>query len=93
VVFAIRTTIPNQPKYTHLDHGVGRVPPTNSAALVLIDCLDAARPFQVMRIKLDCSCNERFFKARRVNVKNFFTELKKKINSTALLEEKEPGST
>jgi hypothetical protein len=31
-----------------------------------------------MRIKLDYSCDERFFKARRVNPTNFFAELKRR---------------
>jgi TolB-like protein len=40
--------------------------------------LDAARAFQAVRIKLDCSCDERSIKARRVNRKNIFTELKRR---------------
>jgi hypothetical protein len=31
-----------------------------------------------MRIKLDCTRDERFIKARRVNAKNIFTELKRR---------------
>jgi hypothetical protein len=31
-----------------------------------------------MRIKLVCSCDERFVKARRVNPTNFFAELKRR---------------
>jgi hypothetical protein len=54
------------------------VPPTNLGSLVLIDCLDAAPAFQVMRIKLDCSCDERFVNARRVNPTKFLTELKRR---------------
>jgi TolB-like protein len=40
--------------------------------------LDTARAFQVVRIKLDCSCDERSIKARRVNPKNILTELKRR---------------
>ncbi|HEU5245699.1 MAG TPA: hypothetical protein VFU09_01270, partial [Candidatus Udaeobacter sp.] len=31
-----------------------------------------------MRIKVECCCDERFVKARRVNAKNFFAELKRR---------------
>jgi TolB-like protein/Tfp pilus assembly protein PilF len=72
------SAIPNQRKYRHLDHGYGQVPPTNLGSLVLIDYLDAAPAFQVMRIKLDCSCDERFVNARRVNPTKFLTELKRR---------------
>jgi hypothetical protein len=34
--------------------------------------------FQVTRIKVDCFRDERFVKARRVNRKNFFAELKRR---------------
>jgi hypothetical protein len=40
--------------------------------------LDVARAFQVTRIKVDCCCDERFVKARTVNPKNFFAELKRR---------------
>ena len=40
--------------------------------------LDIARAFQVTRIKVDCFRDERFVKARRVNPKNFFGELKRR---------------
>src|SRR6266567_1324259 len=36
------------------------------------------RAFQVTRIKVECSRDERFVKARRVNPKNFFAELKRR---------------
>jgi len=34
--------------------------------------------FQVTRIKVECCCDERFVKARRVNPKNFLAELKRR---------------
>src|SRR5438046_8936246 len=34
--------------------------------------------FQLRRIKVECCRNERFVKARRVNPKNFLTELKRR---------------
>src|SRR5713226_6076591 len=37
-----------------------------------------ARAFQVTRIKVECCRDERFVKARRVNAKNFFAELKRR---------------
>ncbi len=40
--------------------------------------MGVARAFQVRRIKLECSCDERFVKARRVNPKDFFAELKRR---------------
>jgi len=40
--------------------------------------LDVARAFQVARIKVKCCRDERFVKARRVNPKNFFAELKRR---------------
>jgi TolB-like protein/Tfp pilus assembly protein PilF len=40
--------------------------------------LDIARPFQVTPIKVQCGRDERFVQARRVNAKNFFTELKRR---------------
>jgi adenylate cyclase len=40
--------------------------------------LDVARTFQVTRIKVECCGDERFVKARRVNPKNFFAELKRR---------------
>jgi TolB-like protein/Tfp pilus assembly protein PilF len=40
--------------------------------------LDASRAFQVTRIKVECCRDERFVKARRVNPKNIFTELKRR---------------
>jgi TolB-like protein/Tfp pilus assembly protein PilF len=39
---------------------------------------DVARTFQVTRIKVECCGDERFVKARRVNPKNFFAELKRR---------------
>jgi hypothetical protein len=36
------------------------------------------RAFQATRIKLDCCRAERFVKARSVNLKNFFAELKRR---------------
>ena len=47
--------------------------------LVLIDCLDdAARAFQAVRIKLDCSCDARSIKACRMNLRNISTEPKRR---------------
>ncbi len=40
--------------------------------------LDLARAFQVTRIKVESSRDERFVKARRVNPKNILTELKRR---------------
>jgi len=40
--------------------------------------LDVARAFQVACIKVKCCRDERFVKARRVNPKNFFAELKRR---------------
>jgi serine/threonine-protein kinase len=40
--------------------------------------LHVARAFQVTRIKVECCRDERFVKARRVNPKNFFAELKRR---------------
>jgi TolB-like protein/cytochrome c-type biogenesis protein CcmH/NrfG len=37
-----------------------------------------ARAFQATRIKVECCRDERFVKARRVNAKNFFAELKRR---------------
>src|SRR6266536_140449 len=37
-----------------------------------------ARAFQVTRIKVECCRDERFVKARRVNPKDFFAELKRR---------------
>jgi hypothetical protein len=37
-----------------------------------------ARAFQVTRINVECCRDERFVKARRVNAKNFFAELKRR---------------
>jgi hypothetical protein len=37
-----------------------------------------ARAFQVTRIKVECCRDERFVKARRVNAKNFFTDLRRR---------------
>src|SRR5260370_36762504 len=37
-----------------------------------------ARAFQVTRIKVECCRDEHFVKARRVNAKNFFAELKRR---------------
>jgi len=39
---------------------------------------DIARAFQVTRIQVECCRDERFVKARRVNAKNFFAELKRR---------------
>jgi TolB-like protein len=41
-------------------------------------CLGAARAFQVPRIKVECSRDERFVKAGRVNPPKFLTELKRR---------------
>jgi hypothetical protein len=41
-------------------------------------CLGVARAFQVTRINVECCRDERFVKARRVNLKNFFAELKRR---------------
>jgi len=43
----------------------------------LTGCLHVARAFQVTRIKVEWR-DERFVKARRVNPKNFFAELKRR---------------
>jgi len=40
--------------------------------------LDVAHAFQVTRIKIECCRDEPFVKARRVNPKNFFAELKRR---------------
>jgi len=40
--------------------------------------LDVAHAFQVTPIKVKCWRDDRFVKARRVNAKNFFTELKRR---------------
>src|SRR5713101_1628894 len=40
--------------------------------------LDVACAFQVMRIQVECCRDERFVTARRVNPKNFFSELKRR---------------
>jgi hypothetical protein len=40
--------------------------------------LDIARAFQGARIKLECCRDERFVKARRVNPKKLFAELKRR---------------
>jgi TolB-like protein/Tfp pilus assembly protein PilF len=40
--------------------------------------LDAVGAFQVTRIKIECCRDERFVKARTVNPKNFFAELKRR---------------
>jgi hypothetical protein len=37
-----------------------------------------ARAFQVTRIKVECCRDERFVKARRVNPKTFFAELRRR---------------
>jgi hypothetical protein len=39
---------------------------------------DLARAFQVARIKVECRRDERFINARRVNLNNFFAELKRR---------------
>jgi hypothetical protein len=39
---------------------------------------DVARAFQVTRIKVECCRDERFVKARRVNPRKFFAELKRR---------------
>src|SRR5437763_11653939 len=41
-------------------------------------CFGTPRAFQVTRIKVECSRDERFVKARRVNPINFLTELKRR---------------
>src|SRR6266550_3085924 len=52
----------------------------NSATwlFAFVRILDVARAFQVTRIKVECFRNERFVKARTVNPKNFFAELKRR---------------
>jgi hypothetical protein len=40
--------------------------------------LDVACAFQVRRFQVECCGDERFVKARRVNAKNFFAELKRR---------------
>jgi TolB-like protein/Tfp pilus assembly protein PilF len=40
--------------------------------------LDVARTFQVTRVQVECRRDERIVKARRVNPKNFFAELKRR---------------
>ncbi|HEU5247207.1 MAG TPA: hypothetical protein VFU09_08975 [Candidatus Udaeobacter sp.] len=40
--------------------------------------MDVARAFQVTHIKVECCRDERFVKARTVNPKNFFAELKRR---------------
>jgi hypothetical protein len=40
--------------------------------------VDVADAFQVTRIQVECCRDERFVKARRVNAKNIFTELKRR---------------
>jgi TolB-like protein len=39
---------------------------------------NASRAFQVTCIKIECCCDERFVKVRRVNPRNFFAELKRR---------------
>jgi hypothetical protein len=39
---------------------------------------NGARAFQVTRIKIECCHDEQLAKARRVNPKNFFVELKRR---------------
>src|SRR6266481_3667304 len=55
-------------------------PARNSATwlFAFVRILDVARAFQVTRIKVECFRNERFVKARTVNPKNFFAELKRR---------------
>src|SRR5437016_1264194 len=53
-----------------------RVAGIRAAATLVV--LDVARAFQVTRIKVECFRDERFVKARRVNPKNFFAELKRR---------------
>jgi TolB-like protein len=48
------------------------------SALPLPARIAVARAFQVTRIKVECCRDERFVKARRVNPKNFFAELKRR---------------
>jgi len=45
---------------------------------VVIGRLKVARAFQVTRIEVECCRDERFVKARTVNPKNFFAELKRR---------------
>ena len=40
--------------------------------------MDVAGAFQVTRVKVECCRDERFVKARRVNAKKFFTELRRR---------------
>jgi len=41
--------------------------------------LDVAWAFQATRIQVECCRDERFVKARSVNLKNFFAELKRRL--------------
>jgi TolB-like protein/Flp pilus assembly protein TadD len=50
----------------------------NHIAGLFQGALDIARAFQVTRIKVECCRDERFVKARTVNPKNFFAELKRR---------------
>ena len=47
-------------------------------AFCICAVLDVARAFQVTRFQVECCRNERFVKARTVNSKNFFAELKRR---------------
>ena len=40
--------------------------------------MDVVRAFQVTRFRVECFRDERFVKARTVNLKNFFAELKRR---------------
>jgi serine/threonine-protein kinase len=54
---------------------VGATSPACRSSPVVLDVTCA---FQVTRIKVECCRDERFVKARRVNPKNFFAELKRR---------------
>src|SRR6266496_2258483 len=47
-------------------------------AFCICAVLDVARAFQVTRFQVECCRDERFVKARTVNPKNFFAELKRR---------------
>src|SRR5213080_3247791 len=69
----------NRPTIVEPSRGV-HWSPRNSATwlFAFVRILDVARAFQVTGIKVECFRNERFVKARTVNPKNFFAELKRR---------------
>src|SRR5882724_4293769 len=60
---------------TSAGHQLYRVVRLGASSAVV---LDVARAFQVTCIQVECFRDERFVKARRVNPKNFFAELKRR---------------